>query len=160
MCQWTDLESPDEKVRINSELLFRKQLDWVSHMGLEYVLFPLPSPSMLDNFSRLIQDSLENLGFNAVFKFLTKPLIRVKCNEWKSWNKIRSLCNFNSKIGVALELDGNFDNWVLERWIAEPVSMLIVPTKIFRSNKSGFPVLLKVYQQFIFKILKVSVQLI
>lgn len=38
---------------------------------------------------------------------------------------------------------------ILERWVGEPVKAVIVPTKIFLTNKKGFPTLSRRHQDFV-----------
>jgi len=35
------------------------------------------------------------------------------------------------------------------RWTGEPIKAVIIPKKVFRLNKKGYPVLLKIHQDFI-----------
>jgi protein arginine N-methyltransferase 5 len=37
----------------------------------------------------------------------------------------------------------------IERWFAEPVRSLTIPTSLFMTNKSGFPVLPRPHQLFV-----------
>ena len=43
----------------------------------------------------------------------------------------------------------------IDRWFSEPVKAIIIPTSLFLSNRSGFPVLSKAHQKCIFKFFKV-----
>ena len=50
-------------------------------------------------------------------------------------------------LGSALELSEDLPDPVyLERWMAEPVKAVFVPTRVFLTNKGGFPVLSKRHQ--------------
>jgi protein arginine N-methyltransferase 5 len=60
----------------------------------------------------------------------------------------------NSRIAVALELQPGHLN--IDKWIAEPLRAIILPTEIFISNQKGFPVLPKSIQLFMFKAFKVK----
>jgi protein arginine N-methyltransferase 5 len=48
----------------------------------------------------------------------------------------------------------------LRRWCGEPVKALIIPTSIFITNQSGFPVLTKKHQVFIASLLQYKTQLV
>lgn len=76
---------------------------------------------------------------------------------WYWWKKMRTLCEENTRLGLALELTNDLpdDENEIERWYSEPVRMIIIPTSLFLTNKSGFPVLSKAHQKFINKFLKV-----
>jgi protein arginine N-methyltransferase 5 len=58
---------------------------------------------------------------------------------------------------VALEIGADLpSNHVIDRWLGEPIKAAILPTSIFLTNKKGFPVLSKVQQRLIFRLLKVG----
>lgn len=46
-------------------------------------------------------------------------------------------------------------NAVIDKWLGEPIKAAILPTRIFLTNKKGFPVLSKAHQQIIFRLFKV-----
>jgi len=72
------------------------------------------------------------------------------------WNRFRTLCDSNKKIGVILELTADLpSDRELERWTGEPVKALIIPTSIFVTNKKGFPVLSRAHQNVVRTFLKV-----
>ena len=57
---------------------------------------------------------------------------------------------------VALEIGADLpSNHVIDRWLGEPIKAAILPTSIFLTNKKGFPVLSKMHQRLIFRLLKV-----
>jgi protein arginine N-methyltransferase 5 len=101
---------------------------------------------------------------------------------WERWNKFRTFCENHSKLSVgeflnsflsllplnllvffrlsriALELPVDLpDEDHLERWFAEPIKAIILPTKIFLTNAKGYPVLSKKHQAFIKKLMKVCI---
>uniref|UniRef100_A0A8C8SP82 Protein arginine N-methyltransferase 5 n=1 Tax=Pelusios castaneus TaxID=367368 RepID=A0A8C8SP82_9SAUR len=49
---------------------------------------------------------------------------------------------------------------VIDRWLGEPIKAAILPTSIFLTNKKGFPVLSKMHQRLVFRLLKLEVQFI
>jgi type II protein arginine methyltransferase len=49
------------------------------------------------------------------------------------------------------------DEVYLERWFAEPIKAVILPTKIFLTNVKGYPVLSKKHQAFVRKLMKVCI---
>ena len=49
------------------------------------------------------------------------------------------------------------DEVYLERWFAEPIKAVILPTRIFLTNVKGYPVLSKKHQAFIRKLMKVCI---
>lgn len=74
------------------------------------------------------------------------------------WNKFRSLCDYNKRLGVVLELTANLPPpQVIDRWLGEPVRALVVSTSLFLTNKKGYPVLAKMHQNIIRKFFRVIV---
>lgn len=47
------------------------------------------------------------------------------------------------------------DDKEIERWVAEPIKAIILPTNIFLANSKGYPVLSKRHQAFVRKMIKV-----
>lgn len=80
-------------------------------------------------------------------------------SPWYWWRKLRDLCEENSRLGVVLELTPDIvtDENEIDRWFSEPVKCLVLPTSIFLTNKSGFPVLSKPHQALVNKFLKVKI---
>ncbi|PWN52296.1 PRMT5-domain-containing protein [Violaceomyces palustris] len=74
---------------------------------------------------------------------------------WETWESIRQICNYSTRIQVALDLSYPLPSpSTLSRWTAEPVSMLWLPSVAYLANAKGFPVLSKAAQAFIKGILK------
>lgn len=71
-------------------------------------------------------------------------------DPWTWWNTFRLQTDFNSKIMVALELSEDLPpTEVIQRWLCEPVSCIIVPANVFIRNAQNFPVLSKAHQSVI-----------
>ncbi|KAI8899639.1 PRMT5 arginine-N-methyltransferase-domain-containing protein [Globomyces pollinis-pini] len=145
---WTDLDSSDLIIRQKSELLVKKQIDWAVHIGLRSIMFTLPLNGSIYNLARVISSRLDTLRYSTL-------TIRIPIDRWNDWNTIRMFCQHSSKLGVTLELTGdNTSQDIMDRWIAEPIRNLIIPTNVFLKNKKGFPALSKSHQQFYFKLIK------
>lgn len=72
------------------------------------------------------------------------------CDPWEAFNKLRLLCNSDSRLSVALELTERLpDLNIFKRWLGEPVKAVILPTSIFISDKFGRPRLPKLYRWFL-----------
>ena len=80
---------------------------------------------------------------------------------WHMWRKMRTLCDESQKLFLALEVTNDLPSEEeIERWFSEPVKCVIVPTSLFISNKSGFPVLSKAHQRVLHRFLQLDVDLI
>lgn len=76
---------------------------------------------------------------------------------WETWEQIRQLCSYNTRLQLALDLGSPLPGpSILARWMAEPVSMLWVPSNSYLANAKGFPVLSKASQAFFRSMFKKS----
>lgn len=76
---------------------------------------------------------------------------------WETWEQIRQLCSYNTRLQLALDLGSPLPGpSILARWMAEPLSMLWIPSTAYLANAKGFPVLSKASQAFIRSMFKKS----
>ena len=86
---------------------------------------------------------------------------KMERDTWKWWNKLRTLCDSQKKIGISLELSEDLpSSEVVARWCGEPVKSVIIPTSIFMTNKRGFPVLSRAHQVFIKRMFSLEAQMV
>ncbi len=84
-----------------------------------------------------------------------------KEDPWETWNRLRTLCEFNASLGVALEMTEDLPaREVLQRWRGEPIKAVIFPTSIFLTNKKGYPVLSKAHQSFVLELYQFKIQVL
>ncbi|THV03227.1 PRMT5-domain-containing protein [Dendrothele bispora CBS 962.96] len=71
--------------------------------------------------------------------------------SWETWDLIRSLCDYNPRLSLALDLTPPLPNspGVLGKWSAEAVRYIFLPASTFIANAKGYPVLPKPTQIFI-----------
>lgn len=152
--------------------LLGKELDYANFIGITNILIDCPDDkSSLKIFSDIINRKLMSVSeqFNehhAPSVCLKIPLIPYKQlaqkwrrnsnvdydddSSWDIWNYVRLISQSHPKLFVALELNGDLqDSERLKRWLGEPIVMLILPTSIFLTNASKYPVLCKAHQYFI-----------
>lgn len=66
---------------------------------------------------------------------------------WDAWNVIRSVCKYNTRLSVALQIPKQLPTDPLQsRWFAEPLRILSFTASTFLKNKGGHPVLSKNHQ--------------
>ncbi|CAG8622590.1 4955_t:CDS:10, partial [Scutellospora calospora] len=156
---WINLDSPEHSIRINSELILRQQLTWIGHIGISAALIPFPSDSLM-NYARCVNSIFGTVSYINIW--IKIPLILedeiLKSKEtltWERWNKFRTLCENHVRLSIALEVTRDLpeDN-ILDRWFAEPIKAVILPTKIFLTNAKGFPVLSRRHQVFVRRFIK------
>ncbi|KAJ3337070.1 hypothetical protein HDU93_001693 [Gonapodya sp. JEL0774] len=80
---------------------------------------------------------------------------RSAAHNWERWNALRSVCDHNSRLAVALEVTPTLPSpAILASWQAEPVKCLVIQKQAFLSNPKGYPVLSKRHQQFVRKMME------
>ncbi len=150
-----------------------QEFRFISHLNLTTLLIPLRS-DRIENFARTVNSFLLNrlIQFNLLISVPiccqfdsgeeienTNEILNARQpdSSWYWWKKMRSLCEENSKLGLVLELteDISLNEFEIERWFAEPIKALIIPTRVFLTNKSGFPVLSKSHQKIVTKFFRV-----
>mmetsp|Transcript_36220 Transcript_36220/g.88480 ORF Transcript_36220/g.88480 Transcript_36220/m.88480 type:complete len:558 (-) Transcript_36220:1834-3507(-) len=152
---WIRLESSNDYLRVNSERAFRQEISFASHLSLRATIINAPTSGIAAHFGRSLNSALQSMTHiqlwvrvPAVFPAVNgKPDTR---DPWELWNTIRNLCDSHPNLGVVLELGPELPSrTALERWVAEPVRILVVSTTSFVLNKVGYPVLSKRHQDFI-----------
>ena len=153
-----------------------QEFRFISHLNLTTLLVPLRS-GKIENFARTINSFLLNrlIQFNLLISVpiclqfdsgeeienageILEKNVRRSDSPWYWWKKLRSLCEENSKLGLILEMteDISLNEFEIERWFSEPIKALIIPTRVFLTNKSGFPVLSKSHQKIVSKFFRVT----
>lgn len=70
------------------------------------------------------------------------------------------MCDTNKRVSVALEITEDLpSDDVLQRWLSEPIKAVVLSTKLFLTNKKGYPVLSKAHQGFLRSLFKVFTNL-
>ncbi|OAG12489.1 Skb1 methyltransferase [Paraphaeosphaeria sporulosa] len=76
---------------------------------------------------------------------------------WDAWNTIRTICKYDSRLSVALDVPKRLPSLSLQsRWYSEPVRMLILSAKSFIPNEKGSWVLHKTLQLFIMRCMRLK----
>merc|ERR1719352_814121 len=93
---------------------------------------------------------------------MTRSRDGTEIDGWQIWNNFRLFCDANPRLLCALELTADLPSVdrELERWFAEPVRVVIVPTDIFLTNKQGFPVLSKRHRALLLGFFRHRVQVV
>ncbi|KAG6029736.1 hypothetical protein E4U41_000291 [Claviceps citrina] len=74
---------------------------------------------------------------------------------WETWHYVRSTCNYNLRLYVALQIPRVMPEKDLQnRWFAEPLHYLTIGPDVFQKNKSGYPSLSKHHQEMIFSYMR------
>ncbi|KAI9340275.1 PRMT5 arginine-N-methyltransferase-domain-containing protein [Obelidium mucronatum] len=142
-------------IEYTSEALVIQQAKWASHLGLSaFVLSPSDSTN-IHLMARTVSCLIQSLGYTQLF-------IRVAASDkgWQQWNTIRSLANHSSKLLLAIEFTSvaSEEETTVNRWMAEPVRLVVLPSSVFLTNKKNYPVLSKRHQAWLHRLMDLSVQ--
>lgn len=155
---WIRMDAKNARLRELSEKAFMSELSWSSHVSLPAVLLPSPceqegSQSVrmrVCNYARHLLAHVTKSGYTQMWVEFPWCSPEGGIDQWDVWNSLRSLCDYSSMISPALRLTADVpDTEELERWLGEPVKVVVLDTSIFLTNESGFPVLSKAHQRMI-----------
>uniref|UniRef100_T1JI27 Protein arginine N-methyltransferase n=1 Tax=Strigamia maritima TaxID=126957 RepID=T1JI27_STRMM len=175
---YLQLDSEVESVRKNSEEALEQELLYASHLGLPAVLLQVWSGQCV-NLARHVHNRIASSSNQANYQIWVKiPMqstqeashvwlkdgknqLEVEGDPWHWWNTFRSVCNFEKKVGLALEITTDLpDDSAVTRWKGEPVHCIIIPTNIFLTNKKGYPVLSRAHQNILRHFFTMNVQML
>ena len=169
---WIRPDCPNPVLRAASEAAFAEEVAFATHLSLRALVIPPPNGGAqgVANLARCISAALLNaptlqlwlrlpvldlpgkvppLSFNPDDAQMQLPSER-EMEPWEVWNTIRTLCGEHPNLGVALELTAELPpRSNLERWVAEPVKVVLLSTSSYVTNKVGYPVLSRRHQDFI-----------
>ncbi|KAA3680625.1 type II protein arginine methyltransferase [Paragonimus westermani] len=182
-----DVDSGIESVRASSEVALRKELSWAVHLGLPAVSIRLLRPGNI-NLARLLVNFVrteyvpikiwltlpmsveENCTTIIETKRRESSSVSPKLNgggdsnramdPWYWWTQLFMLASdISDSLGLVLDLPDNLpDEYVISRWLSEPVVCLLLRTDLFLTNSKGYPVLSKSHQAVIRRFFKLNVQ--
>ncbi|KAK3907651.1 Protein arginine N-methyltransferase 5 [Frankliniella fusca] len=176
---YIDVDSEDCTYRRQSEELLAQEMTYASHLNLCAITIQLTSINNVNLARRLYSKIVSPYSYQVWLRVpMESPLIQSleyrkdipnkedllkekENNPWEWWNIFRSVCNYNRRLGVALEVSADLPaTEEIERWLGEPVRCLILPTSLFLTNKKGYPVLSKAHQTLLRKFVPLGVQIV
>ncbi|KAL3054740.1 protein arginine N-methyltransferase 5 [Trematomus bernacchii] len=180
LSQWIDPDAEVEAERRNSEAALTQELNFSAYLGLPVFMLHLKGPHCA-NLARLLLNHIHT-GHHTSNFWIRVPLMapedtredvienepgpcvddtRVDEKTWGWWHSFRTLCDYNKRICLAIEVGADMPSEaVIDKWLGEPIKAAILPTSIFLTNKKGFPVLSKAHQQIIFSLFKLEAQFV
>ena len=139
-----------------------KQIEWAIHMGIPAVILPLPPSSEIPDYARLIL----SLGLQAQANNL-QIWIRTQLNasSLADYENLHQLCDGLSNIGMILQIETistmnsaaatvGSQMVLIHKAIGMQLKAVILSTKVFLTNKKGYPTLAKSHQVLLTEILK------
>jgi len=159
LSSWIELESDDELISEFSKQVLVNELEYAKFIGLKHIIIAPPKDLIkLPNYSKSINDALDITENHHITISISLPLCEEiqdpsrsqpidSLSTWDMWNSIRITVDYNPRLKVSLAIPkAGIPINVVERWFAEPVSVLLMSSSIFILNNKGYPVLTKANQ--------------
>jgi protein arginine N-methyltransferase 5 len=108
----------------------------------------------MDGSKETHEDDLGDLGRFAMFDSESREEATVtnSWSSWEAWNTIRTICKYNNRLSVTLDLPRRMPSLALQsRWYSEPIRIMNLPASSFLINARQSFVLSKAHQAFIFR---------
>ncbi|KAF2401517.1 arginine N-methyltransferas-like protein [Trichodelitschia bisporula] len=78
-------------------------------------------------------------------------------STWETWNLIRTVCSYNTRLSVALGLPKQLPSPAIQsRWFSEPLRLLLIHETSFITNKHSQPVLHKGYRHLLTRYMRLK----
>ena len=167
---WLPLRAENDLKRAVAEESAREELHYAAYLSLPAVLISLQSMEC-ENLAKLVYTHLLK-SHHCANMWIKVPMCLENsdsngvdsddfANTWKWWNKFRSLCNQNNRLGVALKVTADLpETAIINQWLGEPIRAVLLPTSVFLSNKKGFPVLSHRHQALMMQFFRLNCQVV
>ncbi|XP_067002260.2 protein arginine N-methyltransferase 5 [Anabrus simplex] len=174
---YIDVDSQDPAQRRHAEEVLTQELTYASHLSLPAILIALRNSNHV-NLARIIHNKIQAGCAYQIWVHLNmkNPALEAMnlyadneeyerhhqdMDTWEWWNHFRSVCNFEKKLGLALEISGDVPSEKeIARWMGEPIKCIVLPTTLFITNKKGYPVLSRGHQNIIKTLATLDVQVV
>lgn len=162
LSSWLDLENENPIIRQIGFKVLLNELKYAKFIGIKNVI--LAPPKDLSNLHYYTQIIIKLLNSSIIIDSdiilsISLPL----CEDtdplatWELWNSIRKFSNYNKSLTISLALPRfKTPNFVIKRWLSEPVSSLLLSSSIFSKNNHNYPVLHKFNQNIILQFQKIN----
>ncbi|RPB01911.1 Skb1 methyltransferase [Choiromyces venosus 120613-1] len=163
--EWLEFDSDDPLVSHVSKQALLYELDYAGFCGIINVIIHGPrKKGNVSQFAQVINTALSTSGYAhlSILLPLVEELSNVAEGEkydefstWDTWNTIRTVCKYNSRLSLALQIPAELPTLhVMNRWFAEPIRVVLLPSSTFSPNPTGYPALSKLHQALLTKYTK------
>ncbi|CDK26930.1 unnamed protein product [Kuraishia capsulata CBS 1993] len=169
LSSWIELDSHDSVVSDFSLQVVVNEVSYASHIGIQtFLLAPPKNVNNLaiyaNNLSRLLE-TYPRAHFSLSLPICEEvrqdtvtgapiPVLDA-LSTWDMWNSIRTQCNYHENLSVSLgSPNHNIPQYVINRWLLEPIRLYLVSTSRFVLNSKNYPVLNKFNQLIIWKLIQ------
>lgn len=155
-----ELESHDADVRTLSLQVLEHELHYANFVGIRQVILAPPKKlHTLHYYAQSLCTVFDTFKEACPTISISLPLFEDSdpLSTWELWNTIRKMCGYEPKLTVSLALPRQkTPSFVLNRWLSEPVTCLLISASIFTTNQYNYPVLNKFNQHLITEFQRVN----
>ncbi|QLL31322.1 hypothetical protein HG536_0B01850 [Torulaspora globosa] len=158
LSSWLELENADNSVRELCYQVLLNECRYARFVGIDKLIVAPPRKlSELHRYSQVISRLLNDETVSAYPRLtlsVSLPLYEDSdpLATWELWHTVRKLCSYHPSLTISLAVPRiRTPSHVLNRWLSEPVSCLLLSSSIFATNQYGYPVLHKFNQSLITK---------
>ncbi|SCU89918.1 LAME_0E06172g1_1 [Lachancea meyersii CBS 8951] len=164
LASWVDMESADADVQELSFQVLANEQRYAAFVGIkQLILAPPKNLACINRYAlmvaRLLSLHSNNDGGQNPVLSISLPFFEDSdpLSTWELWCTVRRICGYHLNLTISLALPRDkVPSCVLQRWLAEPVTCLLVSSSIFATNQHNYPVLNKFNQQIIFEFQKIN----
>jgi len=125
-----------------------REIQWSSHLSVLGAMLPKPNPKGCARYANYVNRVIQTQTVNNALILHIPMMYSENEDGWNTWNTFRMMCEQSQQLFVALELTKQTTE-VPDRWNAEPIRYIIIPTSVFVPNNHGYPVLSMAHQRFL-----------
>ena len=148
-----ELDSSEVDVRELSLQVLQHELEYANFVGIRQVIVAPPKRlNTLHYYAQSLARVFDQFGERCPTVSISLPLFEDSdpLSTWELWNTIRKMCRYAGKLSVSLALPRQrTPGYVLERWLSEPVTCLLISASVFTTNQYNYPVLNRFNQHLI-----------
>lgn len=163
LSSWLELESHNVFVREMCYQVLLNECKYARFVGIrKLILAPPRELSDLQMYSQVISRLLNNDVISEsppLLLSISLPLYEDSdpLATWELWHTVRKLCGYHPSLSISLAVPRiKTPSHVLNRWLCEPVSCLLISSSIFATNQYNYPVLHKFNQYLITKFQRIN----
>ncbi|AGO10563.1 AaceriABR110Wp [[Ashbya] aceris (nom. inval.)] len=150
---WLELESAEPAIGEVSLRVLEHEYEYARAEGVKQLIVAPPRElGRLNLYAQRLGRLLARAGRGPPLVSVSLPLFEAgdPLSTWELWSTVRRLCRYHPSLTATLAVPrGRTPGHVLRRWLAEPVSCLLVSSSIFATNQYNYPVLHKHNQELI-----------
>ncbi|KAH8154742.1 uncharacterized protein LAJ45_01273 [Morchella importuna] len=163
---WIDLDSEDPLFAHVSRQVLAHELEYAAFCGVSTVVIEGPKrKTNVAQYAQIIHTTLLKGSYTQIHVHLpmteeegvatNNGEIYDEFSMWDVWNTIRTVCKYNARLSLALRIPAVLPSrHLVNRWFAEPIRTLLIPSSTFCPNPKGYPTFSTAHQGLLTRYMK------